>query len=331
MFVNPVIPPASAREMGLIRLSLMADHTPALLEEAAEALLKVFTDQDQLPAGRTRLSVPGVRPLRRVAVGPGTGEPSVIVLLHGYGMQPETYIPMAHHLDGPGRRRDPRSVRRARVVDLRPRASTASSCTLDDVGMASYVSLIAHSFGGALLLGFAARRPDRIVECVFGDTLGVNREMILAVEAVHPLGIMRMATRPAASTFVRSSVTRPVPLASAALWAFVDDREAEIEAVAARRPAVSRVVGRADTVLSRADGRSSRTGSTRTSPSPSSRRATGRSTTTGCSTTPRSSPRTSTASGCTRSRRRAPERQAAETLEALLPVVVAGLGVEDER
>jgi hypothetical protein len=36
--------------MGLIRLSLMADHTPALLEEAAEALLKVFTDQDQLPA-----------------------------------------------------------------------------------------------------------------------------------------------------------------------------------------------------------------------------------------------------------------------------------------
>ena len=50
VFVNPVIPPASAREMGLIRLSLMADHTPALLEEAAEALLKVFTDQDQLPA-----------------------------------------------------------------------------------------------------------------------------------------------------------------------------------------------------------------------------------------------------------------------------------------
>jgi 8-amino-7-oxononanoate synthase len=49
VFVNPVIPPASAREMGLIRLSLMADHTPALLEEAAEALLKVFTDQDQLP------------------------------------------------------------------------------------------------------------------------------------------------------------------------------------------------------------------------------------------------------------------------------------------
>ncbi len=49
VFVNPVIPPASAGEMGVIRLSLMADHTPALLEEAAEALLKVFTDEDQLP------------------------------------------------------------------------------------------------------------------------------------------------------------------------------------------------------------------------------------------------------------------------------------------
>jgi hypothetical protein len=27
----------------------MADHTAAMLEETAEALLKVFTDQEQLP------------------------------------------------------------------------------------------------------------------------------------------------------------------------------------------------------------------------------------------------------------------------------------------
>jgi hypothetical protein len=47
--VNPVIPPASGGDAGLIRLSLMADHTAAMLEETAEALLKVLTDQEQLP------------------------------------------------------------------------------------------------------------------------------------------------------------------------------------------------------------------------------------------------------------------------------------------
>jgi 8-amino-7-oxononanoate synthase len=48
VFVNPVIPPAVTREMGLIRLSLMVDHDPALLEEAADTLAKVMTDHDQL-------------------------------------------------------------------------------------------------------------------------------------------------------------------------------------------------------------------------------------------------------------------------------------------
>jgi 8-amino-7-oxononanoate synthase len=49
VFVNPVIPPAAPREMGLIRLSLMVDHDPALLEEAADTLAKVMADHDQLP------------------------------------------------------------------------------------------------------------------------------------------------------------------------------------------------------------------------------------------------------------------------------------------
>lgn len=48
VFVNPVIPPAVTTEVGLIRLSLMADHTPQLLEEAAETLYKVIADHDQL-------------------------------------------------------------------------------------------------------------------------------------------------------------------------------------------------------------------------------------------------------------------------------------------
>lgn len=51
VFVNPVVAPAVPRGLGLIRLSLMLDHTPALLEEAAESIFKVLNDNDQLPDG----------------------------------------------------------------------------------------------------------------------------------------------------------------------------------------------------------------------------------------------------------------------------------------
>ena len=50
VFVNPVIPPASSRDIGLIRLSLMVDHDPLLLEEAADVLAKVLDEHEQLPA-----------------------------------------------------------------------------------------------------------------------------------------------------------------------------------------------------------------------------------------------------------------------------------------
>jgi 8-amino-7-oxononanoate synthase len=51
VFVNPVVAPAVPRGLGLIRLSLMLEHTPALLEEAAESIYKVLNDNDQLPEG----------------------------------------------------------------------------------------------------------------------------------------------------------------------------------------------------------------------------------------------------------------------------------------
>jgi 8-amino-7-oxononanoate synthase len=51
VFVNPVVAPAVPRGLGLIRLSLMLEHTPALLEEAAESIYKVLNDNEQLPEG----------------------------------------------------------------------------------------------------------------------------------------------------------------------------------------------------------------------------------------------------------------------------------------
>ena len=50
VFVNPVIPPAVTKEMGLIRLSLMVDHDTSILEEASDTLAKTLADHDQLPA-----------------------------------------------------------------------------------------------------------------------------------------------------------------------------------------------------------------------------------------------------------------------------------------
>ncbi|GMU79449.1 MAG: 8-amino-7-oxononanoate synthase [Acidimicrobiia bacterium] len=48
IFCNPVIPPASHGNAGLLRLSLMVDHDPDLLDDAADILCKVLTDGDQL-------------------------------------------------------------------------------------------------------------------------------------------------------------------------------------------------------------------------------------------------------------------------------------------
>jgi 8-amino-7-oxononanoate synthase len=50
VFVNPVVSPAVAKGAGALRLSLMLDHIPDVLEEAAHAMAKVLFENDQLPA-----------------------------------------------------------------------------------------------------------------------------------------------------------------------------------------------------------------------------------------------------------------------------------------
>ncbi|HEX6311731.1 MAG TPA: alpha/beta fold hydrolase [Acidimicrobiia bacterium] len=180
------------------------------------------------------------------------GDGPTILVLHGYGMQPATYLPMARLL-----------ADRARVVipaifELPERwtfdhALDCLESTLDELAV-DRVSLMGHSFGGGLELGLAARMPGRIRECVFSDTLGVHREFGLAWEAVHPIGILRMATRPAATSFVQSWATHPIQLSSAALWAFFSNRAAEIQAIADEGIPCHVMWAERDTVLSRADG-----------------------------------------------------------------------------
>ena len=134
----------------------------------------------------------------------------MIVLLHGYGMRPETYLPMAQRL-----------ADRAEVVipdlfdvpGLVGAASASLDClelTLDEVGASAGQPARALVRRRASCWASPPAAPSAIVECVFGDTLGRQpARWVSPSEAVHPVGILRMATRPAASAFVRSWLTRP--------------------------------------------------------------------------------------------------------------------------
>jgi pimeloyl-ACP methyl ester carboxylesterase len=168
-------------------------------------------------------------------------------------MQPSTYLPMARLL-----------ADRVRVVTPDIQAlpgrwtfEYALDClelTLDELGLGS-VSLLGHSFGGGVELGLAARSPDRVVECVFSDTLGLNREVSLAREALsHPLGDLRLATPAAVSSFYRSWMMHPVQLVSSALWAFSTNREDEIEIIANAGLPCHVLWAEQDTILNRRDG-----------------------------------------------------------------------------
>lgn len=192
---------------------------------------------------------PDARPLDCLTVGDGP----TILLLHGYGMQPSTYLPTARLL-----------ADRARVA-IPPifalpghwsfdHALDCLELTLAELD-AERVSLLGHSFGGGLELGLAERLPDRIAECVFSDTLGVHREMSLALEAVHPIGIARMASVPAIRAFFGSFATHPVQLASAAWWAFRSNRESAIETIVAAGIPCHVLWAERDSILSRADGK----------------------------------------------------------------------------
>src|SRR5580700_7884170 len=102
------------------------------------------------------------------------GDGPAVVLLHGFAMRPETYGSLAALL-----------ARKCRVVvpDLfkmrgtwsYPRALDAFTSTLDQLDL-EQMTLIGHSFGGGIELGFASRYPERVSELVFSDTLAVSRE-----------------------------------------------------------------------------------------------------------------------------------------------------------
>jgi pimeloyl-ACP methyl ester carboxylesterase len=191
-----------------------------------------------------------LRPLKYLSLGAGPA----VVILPGYAMQPWTYLPLARLLADEAR------VVIPAVFDCHGRwsfrrALGALEATLDELGLAR-VSLIGHSFSGGLELGLAARQPQRVVECVFSDTLAVSSRFKLAGEALrHPLGLLSMATPPAMAAFAESWATHPIQLVEAGLWGFLSDRQPDIKAVVAAGIPCHVLWANHDTLLARSDGR----------------------------------------------------------------------------
>ena len=175
------------------------------------------------------------------------------MLLHGFAMQPRTYLPLARLLADRARLVIPAIFDVPGGWTFR-HALDCVEATLDELDL-ERVSLLGHSFGGGLELGLASTRPERVVECVFGDTLGVRERFGLAQEALRrPWGILGMATPPAAAAFFQSVATHPLQLAAAGLWGFVSDRDSDIELVVEAGIPCHVLWASRDSILSRDDG-----------------------------------------------------------------------------
>lgn len=125
---------------------------------------------------------------------------------------------------------------------------------VDALGLDRF-SVIGHSFGGGIELGFASRFPDRVVEVVFSDSLAASREWQLAAEVLHhPVRLLRLATPLAATSFLRTSVDYPRQLVGAAYWGFTSGRENDARAVARAGIPAHVLWANRDSILSRSDG-----------------------------------------------------------------------------
>jgi pimeloyl-ACP methyl ester carboxylesterase len=129
------------------------------------------------------------------------------------------------------------------------------TAALDHRGL-DRVSLLGHSFGGGMALGFASLYPDRVVELVFSDSLAASREWRLAAEVLHhPVRLLRLATPRAGTAFVRSGVDHPRQLVDAAWWGFTSNRQTDAGVVDRAGIPAHVLWANRDSILSRADGR----------------------------------------------------------------------------
>jgi pimeloyl-ACP methyl ester carboxylesterase len=182
----------------------------------------------------------------------GTGEP--VLLMQGFGLQPRTYLDVALLLAARCRVIVPPLFAERRGSWSPERVLERVLAELSTRGIGR-VTIIGHSFGGALELELAVRRPDLVRELVFVDTLAMSREWTLAAEAVRPLGLLWMATPRAAIDFGRSVASHPLCLARAGWWGFRSDRRQQVAVVREAGIPAHVLWADRDSLLTREDGR----------------------------------------------------------------------------
>ncbi len=184
----------------------------------------------------------------------GTGEP--VVMLPGFALSPHLYRTTAKLLAH-------RGWFRVVMPDIYRVSGGWNATSITDRLLAALdakeftsVTMIAHSFAGAVQLEFATRWPDRVSELVFTDTLAARREWPLAREAMrHPLRLLRMATPRAAASFDRTIITHPREIVEAAWWGFTNGRSAESSEVVEDGIPAHVLWANRDSILRRDDGR----------------------------------------------------------------------------
>lgn len=187
-------------------------------------------------------------PLPAIARGEGPD----VVLIPGYGLGPMTYLRTAELLAERGRVVVPGWLHVHGAWTYRG-CLDALEATLRWYGVDRY-TLLAHSFGGGLALGLAARDPDRVVDLVFCDTVGLTPRWGLAWNAVQGSNLLKLATAQAAVDFIRSCITSPVSLGRAGWWGFRSDMSSEVERVGEGDIRSHVLWAERDTLLARADG-----------------------------------------------------------------------------
>lgn len=183
------------------------------------------------------------------AIVRGHGES--VVLFHGYGLAPQVYRGTIDLL-----------AERCRVLApywlavhgrwTYERALGALLATIEEheVRRAHFV---AHSYGGGLAVGLAARHPHRVRSLVLADSIALSERVRLA-RAMPGSHLLRMASARSAFYWVRSWLGHPVDMLRMSWWGFSSSKSAEIDAVVEAEIRCHVLWAETDSLLSHEEG-----------------------------------------------------------------------------
>ena len=156
------------------------------------------------------------------------------MLLHAFAVDPSTYQRTIDLLAQRSRVIAPSWLRTPRGRRWSFEAAVGSlAATLDAAGI-ERVSVVGHSFGGALALAFAARHPERVRRLVLVDALAITPgKLQLARLAVPGRHLLALASFGGAKGFAGTALGQGRSLAAAGWWGFNCDLVVEADAVAA--------------------------------------------------------------------------------------------------